>query len=202
MTDPEHDAHIPRSPDDDYTSEAAARRRAFVEATTGARLDHVGRHSLDPSILPGNIENFIGVAQVPIGLAGPLRSRASTRVANSTFPWRRPRERWSRATTAACGCSPSAAGQGDGGRPVDAALPGLPLRRRARGARVRRMGRGEFRGDQDGGGDDDPLRQARVDPAVRGRADPSPAVQLHDRRRRRARTCPARRPMPPASGSG
>ena len=26
-----------------------------------------------PAILPGNIENFIGVAQVPIGLAGPLR---------------------------------------------------------------------------------------------------------------------------------
>ncbi len=73
MTDPEHDAHIPRSPDDDYTSEAAARRRAFVEGLTGARLDHVGRHSLDPSSLPGNIENFIGVAQVPIGLAGPLR---------------------------------------------------------------------------------------------------------------------------------
>ena len=73
MTDPEHDAHIPRSPDDDYTSEAAARRRAFVEGLTGARLDHVGRHSLDPSSLPGNIENFIGVAQVPIGFAGPLR---------------------------------------------------------------------------------------------------------------------------------
>ncbi len=74
MTDPLPDAggHIPRLPDD-YTAEAAAARRAFVEARTEARLDHVGRHSLDPASLPGNIENFIGAAQVPIGLAGPLR---------------------------------------------------------------------------------------------------------------------------------
>ena len=33
----------------------------------------MGRFSVDPATLPGNIENFIGVAQVPIGLAGPLR---------------------------------------------------------------------------------------------------------------------------------
>ncbi len=40
---------------------------------TGAELHHVGQYSFDPATLPGNIENFIGVAQVPIGLAGPLR---------------------------------------------------------------------------------------------------------------------------------
>jgi hydroxymethylglutaryl-CoA reductase (NADPH) len=33
----------------------------------------VAQYSFDPAILPGNIENFIGVAQVPIGVAGPLR---------------------------------------------------------------------------------------------------------------------------------
>jgi hydroxymethylglutaryl-CoA reductase (NADPH) len=32
----------------------------------------VAQYSFDPSVLPGDIENFIGVAQVPIGLAGPL----------------------------------------------------------------------------------------------------------------------------------
>ncbi len=63
---------IPRDPDDDYTAEAAARRRAFVREQTGASLDHVGAHSFDPSVLPGNVEHFTGVAQVPIGLAGPL----------------------------------------------------------------------------------------------------------------------------------
>jgi len=66
-------AHIPRSHADDYTAEAAAERRAFVQERTDARLEHVGRYSFDPAGLPGNIENFLGAAQVPIGLAGPLR---------------------------------------------------------------------------------------------------------------------------------
>ena len=74
MTNPPADdrAHIPRDSLDDYTVGAAAARRAFVEARTEARLDHVGRYSFDPAALPGNVENFIGAAQVPIGLAGPL----------------------------------------------------------------------------------------------------------------------------------
>lgn len=60
---------VPRDRDNDYTREQAARRRDF----TGTDLTHVGSFSFDPAVLPGNIENFIGVAQVPIGLAGPLR---------------------------------------------------------------------------------------------------------------------------------
>ena len=34
--------------------------------------EHVGRYSIDPAALRGNIENFVGAAQVPIGIAGPL----------------------------------------------------------------------------------------------------------------------------------
>jgi hydroxymethylglutaryl-CoA reductase (NADPH) len=66
---------IPRDASADYTNEAAARRREFVRERTGAALSHLGHYSFDPAILPGNIENFTGVAQVPIGLAGPLRIR-------------------------------------------------------------------------------------------------------------------------------
>ncbi|HEY5861425.1 MAG TPA: hydroxymethylglutaryl-CoA reductase, partial [Actinomycetota bacterium] len=75
MTQPsEHPRErIPRDATNDYTAEQAERRRAFVEEHSGARLDHVGRYSCDPATLPGNIENFLGVAQVPIGVAGPLR---------------------------------------------------------------------------------------------------------------------------------
>lgn len=64
---------IPRSKQNDYTREMAQARRAFARERTGKALEHVGSYSFDPSVLPGNIENFIGVAQVPIGLAGPLR---------------------------------------------------------------------------------------------------------------------------------
>jgi hydroxymethylglutaryl-CoA reductase (NADPH) len=64
---------IPRSKEDDYTREMAEARRRFVKEQTGTALDHVGRFSFEPSVLPGNVENFMGVAQVPIGLAGPIR---------------------------------------------------------------------------------------------------------------------------------
>jgi hydroxymethylglutaryl-CoA reductase (NADPH) len=65
-------AKIPRNADDDYTREAAEERRAFAREQTGAELEHVGAYSFDPSVLPGNVENFVGAAQVPIGLAGPM----------------------------------------------------------------------------------------------------------------------------------
>ena len=64
---------IPRDVEDDYTPDVAANRREFLSEQTGVTLDHVGRFSLDPAALPGNVENFSGVAQVPLGVAGPLR---------------------------------------------------------------------------------------------------------------------------------
>src|SRR6188472_798603 len=64
---------IPRDKAQDYTKAQAAERRNFVKDETGAALEHVGSYSFDPGTLPGNIENFAGVAQVPIGIAGPLR---------------------------------------------------------------------------------------------------------------------------------
>ena len=68
-------ARVPRDPNDDYTAAMAQRRREFVHERTGATLTHVGRYSFDPAMLPGNVENFLGAAQVPIGLAGPLHIR-------------------------------------------------------------------------------------------------------------------------------
>ena len=63
---------VPRSKTDDYTDDMAATRREFLKEQTGASLENVGKYSVDTSILHGNIENFVGVAQVPIGVAGPL----------------------------------------------------------------------------------------------------------------------------------
>jgi hydroxymethylglutaryl-CoA reductase (NADPH) len=67
------DYRIPRDSDDDYSAAAIAARRDFVATHTGQGLAHVSNYSLDPATLPGNIEHFLGVAQVPIGLAGPLK---------------------------------------------------------------------------------------------------------------------------------
>ncbi len=53
----------------------AAERRRFAADQTGVRLAHVGTYSIDPAATSGNVENFTGVAQVPIGVAGPLRVR-------------------------------------------------------------------------------------------------------------------------------
>src|ERR1019366_5781976 len=63
---------VPRDRENDYTLEAVEARRAFVREQTGVALEHVSRYSFDPSILSGNVEHFTGVAQVPIGIAGPL----------------------------------------------------------------------------------------------------------------------------------
>jgi len=62
---------IPRS-DDDYSMDIVQQRQEFIEQTTGAALDHTKKFSFDPAVMAGNIENMFGVAQVPIGLAGPL----------------------------------------------------------------------------------------------------------------------------------
>ncbi len=63
---------IPRSADNDYSAEIIAERQAFIERETPAKLDHTRQFSFDPTVMEGNIENMFGVAQVPIGLAGPL----------------------------------------------------------------------------------------------------------------------------------
>jgi hydroxymethylglutaryl-CoA reductase (NADPH) len=68
----DHRAPVPRDPENDYTPEAAETRREFLRERTGANLEHVASFSFDPGLLPGNVEHFTGVAQVPLGIAGPL----------------------------------------------------------------------------------------------------------------------------------
>lgn len=63
---------VPRRKDDDYSEAAAQARRDFAREQTKTELTHVSHYSLDPATVKGNIENFLGVAQVPIGLTGPL----------------------------------------------------------------------------------------------------------------------------------
>ena len=45
----------------------------FLENQRAVSLPHTGHTSFDPASLAGNIENAFGAAQVPVGLAGPLK---------------------------------------------------------------------------------------------------------------------------------
>ncbi|MAZ87572.1 MAG: hydroxymethylglutaryl-CoA reductase [Cellvibrionaceae bacterium] len=63
---------IPRDKNNDYSVEMAKSRRDFVSERTNTSFEHLSHFHFDPSVTAGNIENFIGVAQVPLGLAGPL----------------------------------------------------------------------------------------------------------------------------------
>jgi hydroxymethylglutaryl-CoA reductase (NADPH) len=63
---------IPRSEDDDYAPAAIQARQQFAEDFTKQEYQHIKQFSFDPHELQGNCESFVGVAQVPVGLAGPL----------------------------------------------------------------------------------------------------------------------------------
>ena len=63
---------VPRFADQGYGDAELAARRRWVEERTGARLVHTGSHSVAGEAMRGNVENPIGAAQVPLGVAGPL----------------------------------------------------------------------------------------------------------------------------------
>ena len=79
---------IPYDPDPATSNspDLIAARRRFARDLTGATLEHVGHYSVDPIELAGNTENFIGVAQVPIGIAGPLHVRGEHANGNFLIP--------------------------------------------------------------------------------------------------------------------
>lgn len=74
-TEEAEEVRIPRDPRDDYAAEAIEARRAFIRTTTGTAPEHIFRNSIDPAVTKGNVEHFVGVAQVPLGIAGPLTVR-------------------------------------------------------------------------------------------------------------------------------
>jgi hydroxymethylglutaryl-CoA reductase (NADPH) len=80
------DVKIIRVPHDDrrnYDPDYVAKRRQWLEEMTHTKLSHIGTFSGNTSELHGNIENFVGIAQVPIGLVGPLGIHGDN--ANGTY---------------------------------------------------------------------------------------------------------------------
>jgi hydroxymethylglutaryl-CoA reductase (NADPH) len=63
---------LPRDPADDHRAELLAARLALASAAAGRPLPHLGGVPVPPAAARGNIENMVGWAQVPVGLAGPM----------------------------------------------------------------------------------------------------------------------------------
>jgi hydroxymethylglutaryl-CoA reductase (NADPH) len=64
---------MPYDPANDYSAEIIKKRQDFVAEYSGKELEHVTNYSFDPAVTNGNVEAFTGVAQVPLGFAGPLK---------------------------------------------------------------------------------------------------------------------------------
>ena len=64
---------IPRSKQNNYSDSFIAERRKWVAEKTGADISHIAHYSINPDELKSRIENMVGAAQVPLGIAGPLK---------------------------------------------------------------------------------------------------------------------------------
>jgi len=64
---------IPRYAQQGYDAASIRSRREWVERATGSSLGQIGAFSGPGSQMKGNIENPIGCAEIPLGVAGPLQ---------------------------------------------------------------------------------------------------------------------------------
>lgn len=63
---------IPRNAHDDYSPEIIQERQNFIENFAQTSFQHLKQFSFEPTLVQGNCEHFTGVAQIPLGFAGPL----------------------------------------------------------------------------------------------------------------------------------
>lgn len=81
-----HIIRLPRNNQDDYSPEIIKERQLFVEEFSQANLNHIKHYSFDPHITAGNCEHFTGVAQVPIGFAGPITINGEQAIGDFIIP--------------------------------------------------------------------------------------------------------------------
>lgn len=67
-------SRLPRiEPSKHYTQEAVDTRLEWLRKTTGGQLRNIDTHAFRIESLAGNVENFVGAVQVPLGIAGPIQ---------------------------------------------------------------------------------------------------------------------------------
>ncbi len=66
-------SRIPKDATNDYSDEIINQRISWLEKKTNTKIKHLKNFSENPANMQGNIENLIGVAQVPIGITGPIK---------------------------------------------------------------------------------------------------------------------------------
>ena len=68
-----HDTVVPRrNPNQDYEPEIISARQDFLRQRTGTDFPHIAGYAFEAQRARGNVEQFIGAAQVPMGLCGPI----------------------------------------------------------------------------------------------------------------------------------
>src|SRR5512132_14322 len=64
---------VPRFTDQGYSAEQVRERREWLQRKLGVDLPLIAASAIPSEQMRGNIENPIGSAQMPLGVAGPLR---------------------------------------------------------------------------------------------------------------------------------
>ena len=77
-----HDADIAR----DHSPKVVADRLSFASTFAGVELTHVAQTVIPANAAHANIENLVGAAQIPLGIAGPIRIRGEHAIGDFLVP--------------------------------------------------------------------------------------------------------------------
>ena len=203
--------HEPERPSVPYTKQRhrgpdtvnVHRRQHFVKEITGVELEHVSSFSFDAQTTRGNIENFTGVSQVPLGFAGPLQVNGEHARGEFIIPLATTEGTLVASYNRGIKClNRSRRGDLHRRRRPHAARAGLRVRFGARGARVQGAGSTSTSNQirEAAEATSSVAKLTYIDTFLSNKLR-LPALQLHAPATRRGRTWSAARPSPPAAGS-
>jgi hydroxymethylglutaryl-CoA reductase (NADPH) len=72
---------------EDYSSDVISDRLRFVEKHSNVNLSAIRDYSIDPKIYKNRCENFIGTANIPLGIAGPVKVNGRHAIGDFLIPF-------------------------------------------------------------------------------------------------------------------